>query len=88
VAASYRISVLQMADGRVLNGVVSDRTEKTLNLQTPAERLTIPLDEIEAIRDTNLSLMPEGQLDVLAPGDVRDLVGYLMSPAQVSREPK
>jgi hypothetical protein len=27
--------------------------------------------------------MPEGQLDLLKPEQVRDLVGYLMSPTQV-----
>jgi len=86
VAASYRMSIVATTDGRVLNGVVSDRTDKTLQLQTPTERLTLPLDEIEEIKDTNLSLMPEGQLDVLSPDDVRDLVGYLMSPSQVAEQ--
>jgi hypothetical protein len=67
----------------MLNGVVSDRTDRTLAIQTPTEKLTLPLDEIDEIRDTNLSLMPEGQLDVLSADEVRDLMGYLMSPAQV-----
>jgi putative heme-binding domain-containing protein len=79
------MSVVALTDGRVLNGVVSDRTDKTLQLQTPTERLTLPLDEIDEIRETNLSLMPEGQLDVMPADDVRDLIGYLMSPRQVAK---
>lgn len=85
VSANFRMSVVALTDGRVLNGVVSDRTDKTLQLQTPTERLTFPLDEIDEIRETNLSLMPEGQLDVMSADDVRDLIGYLMSPRQVAK---
>jgi putative membrane-bound dehydrogenase-like protein len=87
VSANFRMSVVALVDGRVLNGVVSDRTDKTLQLQTPTERLTLPLDEIDEIRETNLSLMPEGQLDVISADDVRDLIGYLMSPRQVAKGP-
>ena len=39
--------------------------------------------EVEAIRDTSLSLMPEGLLDPLSPAEVRDLIAYLMGPQQV-----
>jgi hypothetical protein len=60
-------------------------TENTLTLQTPTERLTIPLDEVEDSRDTNLSLMPEGQLDVLTDDGIRDLIAYLMSPEQIPK---
>ena len=83
VAAEYRMTTVALADGRVLNGVVGGKTERSFTLQTPSEKLVIPLDEVEDTRPTNLSLMPEGQLDVLKSDQVRDLIGYLMSPAQV-----
>jgi hypothetical protein len=38
---------------------------------------------IASMRPSLVSLMPEGQLDALAPDDLRDLVAYLQSPAQV-----
>jgi putative heme-binding domain-containing protein len=80
VGADYRMSVVALADGRVLNGVVLGRTERSLTLQTPTEKLVIPAEEVEEVRATNLSLMPEGQLEVMRPEQVRDLIGYLMSP--------
>ena len=40
-------------------------------------------DEIDAIRKSELSMMPERLLDVLSIEQVRDLIGYLMSPSQV-----
>lgn len=83
VGADFRMSVVALADGRVLSGVAGNRNAQTLTLQTPTEKLILPVDEIDEIRQTNLSLMPEGQLDLLRPDQVRDLIGYLMSPSQV-----
>ena len=31
--------------------------------------------------------MPDGLLDNLSPDQIRDLIAYLMQPAQVPREP-
>lgn len=84
VSANFKMSIVVLTDGRVLNGVVAGKTDQTLTLQTPTERLVLPLGDIEEQRESNLSLMPEGQLDVLKPDDVRDLIGYLMSPQQVA----
>ena len=39
--------------------------------------------EIDEIKLTTLSPMPEGILQPLKPEQVRDLVAYLMSPSQV-----
>ncbi|MBX3442585.1 MAG: c-type cytochrome [Planctomyces sp.] len=85
VATTYRMSVVVLTDGRVLNGVVSERTEQSLKLQTATEQLVIPADEIEELQETKLSLMPDGQLDLLSEQDIRDLIGYLMSPSQTPR---
>ncbi|CAN5656190.1 c-type cytochrome [soil metagenome] len=85
VAEEYRVSTVALADGRVFDGIVSDRSGATLTIQTPTERILVARDEVEAIRDSELSLMPEGQLDVLSPEEIRDLIAYLMSPRQVPR---
>jgi putative heme-binding domain-containing protein len=79
VATSYRASVLALEDGRLLTGVVLDRTPKTLKLQTQDELLTIETDSIEEIRQTELSLMPEELLGKLTDSEKVDLFGYLMS---------
>jgi hypothetical protein len=41
------------------------------------KRRTLPRDQIEALRATGKSMMPEGFENQLSPSDMRDLIGYL-----------
>jgi putative membrane-bound dehydrogenase-like protein len=84
VAPAYKMSTIALADGRVLNGIVVEQSGPTLTVQTPTERLTLNRTDVEEVRKSNLSLMPDGLLDVLPEKEIRDLLGYLMSPQQVS----
>jgi len=83
VSKDYRVSLIRMDDGRVINGVIVSRNERTLQLQTQTERMVIDRDEVEEIKLTTQSPMPEGQLENLTDAQVRDLFGYLMHPVQV-----
>lgn len=91
VSADYRMTVLQMEDGRVLSGIVAEQTDKTLTLQTPTDRVTVEKGEIEAQKKTNLSPMPDLQLGaepnqpggLLTDEQFLDLISYLKNPAQV-----
>lgn len=80
---TFRMTTLVLADGRVINGVILTKTEQTWEVQTPTEKLTLRKSDIEETKDSTQSLMPEGQLDLLSPEEVRDLIGYVMSPQQV-----
>lgn len=83
VAADYRLAVVTLKDGRVLQGLIPERSERTITLQTMTERLTIEQSEIIETLQMNSSLMPEGLLHNLTEIQVRDLVAYLMSNGQV-----
>lgn len=83
VAADFRMSIFELKDGRVVNGVVVERTEKTLTVQTQTDRVTLQRGDIEEQKISTLSLMPDGLFQNLSEDQVRDLVGYLMSPDQV-----
>jgi len=83
VPDSYRVSVITLKDGRVLNGVAGAKTERTLTVQTPTEKLTLERVEIESVTESQLSMMPEGLIEALKEEDLRDLIGYLMVPSQV-----
>ncbi|MGE3805256.1 MAG: c-type cytochrome [Gemmataceae bacterium] len=83
VAVDFKMSVLAMKDGRVLNGVVLRKTPQTVTLQTQTEQVTVPAGDIEEITPTTASLMPEGLFKTLKEEQVRDLVAYLMSKQQV-----
>jgi putative membrane-bound dehydrogenase-like protein len=83
VNADFKMAIVSMADGRVLNGLVRAPTERTITLQSQNEAVVLSRKEIEEIKPSPLSLMPEGQLDPLAPEEVRDLFAYLMKKTQV-----
>ena len=40
-------------------------------------------DDVNNVKDSALSIMPEGQLEALSRDQVRDLMAYLMGKAQV-----
>ena len=83
VSADFRMVVVAMNDGRVLNGLVKARNARTLTLQTQTEAVKLDRSEIEAERPSNSSLMPDGLLDPLQPDEIRDMFAYLASPTQV-----
>ncbi|HMO66084.1 MAG TPA: c-type cytochrome, partial [Verrucomicrobiota bacterium] len=83
VAAEYRMVIASLKDGRVLNGFIRAQNDRTLTLQTPTEALVLPRTEIESLETSALSMMPEGLLEALADDEARDLIAYLMHPAQV-----
>ena len=50
VGADFRVSVVATADGRVLNGLIRARTDRTLTLQTQTEALTLQRGDIEQVK--------------------------------------
>ncbi|MGV3659990.1 MAG: PVC-type heme-binding CxxCH protein [Prosthecobacter sp.] len=83
VPADFRVTVFTLKDGRVLTGVIPEKTERTLTVQTPAERLTIEKTQIVKQEQLTQSLMPEGLLAALGEENVVNLIAYLMGPGQV-----
>jgi len=83
VSKNFQLTSVVLENGRVFNGVVLNRSEKILTLQTADRRVTIPVTDIDETRDSQLSLMPENQLRVMTDQEIQDLISYLMSPGQV-----
>src|SRR5207253_9001645 len=83
VTADFRMSILDLKDGRVLNGLIAAKTERTLTLKTMTETLTVDRGEVAGLRESALSLMPEGLLEALPSEQSRDLIAYLMHRSQV-----
>ncbi|MDH4454191.1 MAG: c-type cytochrome [Verrucomicrobiota bacterium] len=83
VPADYRVSVFQLKDGRTISGVIPEQTERTLTIQTPAERLVIERTQIVKQDQLTQSLMPEGLLTALGEENVINLIAYLMGEGQV-----
>lgn len=83
VSENFKLSIVLLEDGRVLNGVVLGRTEKTLTLQTAMDQVVIQRDEIDEMHESPASMMPDNLLATLSDQQTQDLIAYLMSPAQV-----
>ncbi|HEY1066588.1 MAG TPA: c-type cytochrome, partial [Pirellulales bacterium] len=83
VGKDYRVSTIETIDGRVLSGLIVSKDAQTLTLQTAVEQLTINQEDVEEIRDSPLSAMPDGLLQNLSDDQIRDLIAYLMHPSQV-----
>jgi putative heme-binding domain-containing protein len=79
VPADYRMSVFKLKDGRTITGVIPAQTERTVTVQTPAEKLTIEKSQIVEQLQLAMSLMPEGQLTALGEENVVHLMAYLQS---------
>jgi len=83
VAENYRMSIIVLDSGRVVNGVVLRSNDHTLDVQTATELLLVDREEIEEIRPSELSIMPEQILSTLNDVQIRNLIAYLQSPQQV-----
>ncbi len=80
VPREYRVHTVLTMDGRLLNGVVPEETTRTITLQTPTERIVLDRADIEEMKPTSVSMMPEGLLDTLTADERRDLIAYLSAP--------
>ncbi len=89
VGKDYRMTSLALTDGRVVNGLIQKETDSAVTVRTINDTVVIAKTDIEERKLSKLSLMPEGQLNVLTADERRDLIAYLGTPAQVSlRGPK
>jgi putative membrane-bound dehydrogenase-like protein len=79
VAADFRMSVYQLADGRVISGVVIEQTDRTITVQSQTTPVTIDRKEIEATQASNQSLMAEGILKPFSEQQIAELIAYLQS---------
>ena len=80
IRKEYLSHIVATVDGRVVTGLLTEDTPATVTvLGAKNERTTISRDEIEEIKVSQVSLMPEDVLRQLKPQQVRDLVRYLQS---------
>ncbi len=84
IAKDYRMSIVETQNGRVITGIIVERSPKRLIVQTATERIVLAAEDVETVKESLLSIMPDGQLDALTREQVRDLLAYLGGKTQVS----
>ncbi len=87
VSKDYTVTNVATADGRLVSGIIREQTPTSLVIQTANERVTLARDDIDSIKPSRMSMMPEGLLEPLTAGEVRDLFAYLASVKQVPPAP-
>jgi len=80
VGEGFRMSIILLTDGRTLSGVITEKNVASFKLTTQTDVQLVRLDDVEEIRQSDQSLMPEGLLDSLTEKQKIDLFGYLMVP--------
>ncbi|HTD67654.1 MAG TPA: c-type cytochrome [Candidatus Limnocylindria bacterium] len=79
----YRTSNIETKDERTITGIVTKQDDNALTVVTANETLVVPRNELQSVSQTELSMMPEGLLQAITEDEVRALLAYLRSPAQV-----
>ncbi len=83
MAQEYVPHIILTTDGRIITGIVKQQTDRTVTVQTADELITLPKDEIEAMKQSEQSMMPDDLLQQLSAHEVRSLFAYLATTHQV-----
>ena len=83
IGKDYLAHIVATTDGRILTGIVRAEDKDTITLVTANETITLPKSDVEARRQSDQSMMPEDLWTPLSDHEIRSLVSYLASPAQV-----
>jgi putative membrane-bound dehydrogenase-like protein len=80
IRSQYLSTIIATTGGQVVTGLIAERDNgRIVLIDSRAEKQTIPLDMIESMKDSSVSLMPEGVLSKMSPQEVRNLFAYLQS---------
>lgn len=80
IVRDYGTHQILTVNGKALTGVVVAEDVNALQLQQASgDRTTIPLDDIEMMKPSSVSIMPAGLDGVLTESELIDVVSYLQS---------
>lgn len=79
----YRTWNLDTKDDRSISGIMARQDATAVTIVTPNEPLTIARTDIAKLKQSELSMMPEGLLQALPEDEVRNLIAYLRGKEQV-----
>jgi putative heme-binding domain-containing protein len=87
VSPDFRLSNIEMKDGRILSGLIRPRDQQSFTLITSNQTMILAKSDLEGQRGTDQSIMPEGQLEALNVSERTALLRYLMtdSPPEEGR---
>ena len=86
IREGYAAVEVETRDGRTLAGFLTERDERVTTLRgLDGQDQVLPAAEVLSVRPTGRSLMPEGLLDGLSEGQLRDFFAFLRSSQPFTR---
>lgn len=85
VDEAFRLTTVMTRNGRYFAGFIIRQDDEFLDLRMQENTMRVPLADVAEIHTSSTSMMPEGMLATFSDDEVRDLLRYLASPAQVDR---
>lgn len=82
ISDQYGSSIVLLDSGKVITGLVVEGDEEEVTIypiEPNADPVKVTKGEIEEVQASPVSQMPKDLLNPLNPGEIRDLVNYLMS---------
>lgn len=79
IGRDYQARNVLTIEGRVITGLIEQETDSAVTIRTATSRVTVAREEIEQIRVSSNSFMPEGLLAPLNDRERLELMKYLMS---------
>jgi putative heme-binding domain-containing protein len=87
VSDQYASKRVLLTDGRSLSGLVAEQGDRISLVTSTGERIEIDKDEIDEMKPSNVSVMPDGLLNDLSSEQIAELFAYLTQPAVVAKRP-
>ena len=83
IAKDYQPVIILTDSGRTVTGIIKQADANSLTLATADETVVVPRDEIEQMKQSTKSMMPDDLWKQLTPHQVRSLVRYVSGRGQV-----
>ena len=75
----YRNNLLETTDGRFFDGILVSETSATVTLRGELEDISVFKTDIADLRESDVSLMPEGFEDSLTQQEMADVISFLQA---------
>jgi putative heme-binding domain-containing protein len=82
IAKEFQVTLIRTKDGRVVSGVAQEG-DHAVKVVSETGTVVVPHGEIDKIKRSDLSMMPDGLINGLSEKDFTDLVAYLRTTKQV-----
>jgi putative heme-binding domain-containing protein len=82
IAKDFQVTLIRTKDGRVVSGIAQEG-ENAVKVVSETGTVIVPRAEIDKLKRSELSMMPEGLINGISEADFTDLVAYLRTTRQV-----